>query len=133
MRETRVRFPVEALIFSDPVTFGTQSDLRAWNTWGHVFSLEGWMWQRCLGGLEVKTLARNAGDRGSVPRWGTDFFGPCDIHKMPATTYAAHFSAFQITDISLCQTQTHLLHLISTHGKVLTIHGSSLFWCTCKV
>ena len=25
-------------------------------------------------------LPRNAGDRGSIHRWGTDFFGPCDIN-----------------------------------------------------
>ena len=32
------------------------------------------MADRCLGGLVVITLAQNAGELGSIPCWGSEFF-----------------------------------------------------------
>ena len=70
---------------SEPtVTFGGQlwdSLTYLVKAWGHASPRGGWMWRRsCLGGLAVMTLARNARDRGSIPRWGrgTEFFGPSE-------------------------------------------------------
>ena len=45
----------------------------------------------CLGGLAVMMLTQNARDCGSIPRWGTEFFGPSEptvtvnkeIHVVP--------------------------------------------------
>ena len=79
MPETGVRSPIEAhwIFLSEPtVTFGAQCGAH-WSicmvkAWGH-FPQRGVnvMTDSCLGGLVVMTLARNARDRGSIPRWGT--------------------------------------------------------------
>ena len=109
MQKTRVSLPFEVQnYFGFTVTFGTQCNLRAWNTWRHALSLEQWMWKRLLWCFSGMMCARNVRDRDSIPLWGTDFFGPtftgiCYIPKKkkikipnnrPIQSFVSHLKRF---------------------------------------
>ena len=55
-------------------------DLFIWSKREDTLSPEGVnvMADSCLGGLVAMTLAQNARDQGSIPSWGTEFFGPSE-------------------------------------------------------
>ena len=94
------------------------TDLFVWSKHEDTLSPEGGecdgKLNRCLGGLAVMTLARNARDRGSIPRWGTLNF------SVRTHCYSTNF--FSRIQYSLFQIKSTDLQVIQRHSLVRNIY-----------